>query len=416
MRCLLTLICVLIVLPAVSVAGEVTVRLAYGVEMDDAGRGLREAINRFEERGPLPAEWTAVEVARGESAKLDAHTFLVLSQAPSGAPQLMFIDGSDLHREVLREGEELQLGRLHVIPTELSSDRTRAKLLVRADAPKTAKAIAKSDTKITGHPGRRELTVSSDNDAVLSFANDYLRHLNDGLAASEAERMAIAGFRQPPGGLEAPRGRYVDPTNVMEGRDADFQPLAARVTLRVVRGESTAVRELCSSWEYNNTGRGNSDPPVRVSGGGSGADVSVGGRGDRFRYRLRALEAEGRVNVENETLVRVPLGGSTQFSLGGPRGFMEAWIHAQPRGRNQTELLIDHLEGDWGFLGSISTRVRFRDGQTLPLAQNSYSRSSSSSSGPPIVSGLPYVGPFFGNERSVVESGSYALIATMELE
>ncbi len=407
---------VLVLLPVFAFGGEVSVRLASGVKMDDAGRALREALDRLETGSGLPSAWTSVRLTRGESHQLANNTFLVLSEDANNRPQLLFVDGSELHRETLREGEEVRLGRLQVIMTLAIHNGAQADLLVRAEPVVEDDVEGEkrtSPTEITGLVNERELRIKSPDRAALDFSATFLRQLNYGKSPAEAERLAHGELVAP---KAAAAGAYTDATNVLEGRAEKFQPLAARVTLRLVRGESSAIRELCTSWQYRNTGRGNSDPPVSLRGGGRGADISVGARGDRFQYRLRALEAQGSVKVENETLVRVPLGGHSSLNLNGPRGYMEAWVHATPRGQEHVELLIDHLSGDWNFLGSMSTRVRMRDGQTTALAQNTYQRSSSSSSGPPIISGIPYIGPAFGNERRVVESSTYALLATMELE
>ena len=58
----------------------------------------------------------------------------------------------------------------------------------------------------------------------------------------------------------------------------------------------------------------------------------------------------------------------------------------------------------------------FQNGQTLQVAKNSSSRTTSSSSGTPIIKDIPYIGPGFGNSQSSSESESYAVFVTVELD
>jgi hypothetical protein len=91
-------------------------------------------------------------------------------------------------------------------------------------------------------------------------------------------------------------------------------------------------------------------------------------------------------------------------------------VRARAVGRNQVEVSIDQQGGDWSFLGAVATTLRFRPGQTLTVAQSTTSRTSSSSSGTPILSQIPYAGPAFGSSSSSSQNSSYALYATVDVE
>ena len=109
------------------------------------------------------------------------------------------------------------------------------------------------------------------------------------------------------------------------------------------------------------------------------------------------------------------MGGRTRFELQGPGGMVYAYLAARRAGKGAL-LSISNTSGDWSFVGGLSTTVRLNNGQTVTLARNTFSRTQTQTSSVPIVSGVPYAGALFGNERTVRENSSYALIATMEFQ
>jgi hypothetical protein len=102
--------------------------------------------------------------------------------------------------------------------------------------------------------------------------------------------------------------------------------------------------------------------------------------------------------------------------ISGPGGQASAYVHVRRAGRSAVELAFDHFSGDWSFVGSANSRLRVSDGRTVLVAKNTYSRTESHRSGPPIISGIPYIGPMLGSESSSREESCYALYATVVLE
>ncbi len=78
--------------------------------------------------------------------------------------------------------------------------------------------------------------------------------------------------------------------------------------------------------------------------------------------------------------------------------------------------MVDSQSGDWSSLGSVSTRVRVRDGATVPLARSATSITRESRSGPPIVGDIPFAGPLIGSSSRSSHQSDYALFATVVVE
>jgi hypothetical protein len=283
-------------------------------------------------------------------------------------------------------GRSTAAGALELLPTNLSSGNQSATLLVRGNPQVSAEAAAQQSTlppaTINASLATRAMTVTSDSPRSVEFARVFLEELNAGRAPQAARTLArsmaaaprVAG--RPVDDSAGPRPRsYVDATNVLDAPEVEGAlPHSALVTFHLVRGELSAINELSSSWQYDSTGRSNPDPPVRVRGGGDGADVRVGRPGDRFRYKLRALEAERRANVQSESFIRVMIGGHGDLRISGPGGQASAYVHVRRAGRSAVELAFDHFSGDWSFVGSANSRLRVSDGRTVLVAKNTYSR------------------------------------------
>ena len=405
-------------------AERVSVALGPAVELDEAGRGLRMAINAFEQAlaSPLPDAWSRVALSERESLSLGAGNFLLVLAAAKQETTIMFVDEDGPHQARLAAGTQMELGSIEAILVS-TRDGGPVELLLRKQERVPlllpTKAGVKSATRISGVPTPPEIIVETASPKIAEFAVAFLDEYNrtrDSVAAASAARDAVpVTLDSVPTSERRPvRAEYADPVNMFEPRQTD-QPIAALVTLHLVRGEDTALRALSGRYEYRSDGRAANDPNVRVSGGGDGLDVGIGRARDRFQGRLQALESEGQAHSESETFVRVPLGGESLLRLGGPSGHMEAWIAARPAGR-AVQLEIDQRSGDWSFLGGVSTTVRVRDGETVTQARNTSTRVSSSRSGPPVITGIPYLGPLTGTTTEQREGQTYALYATVELE
>ncbi|MCB2153283.1 hypothetical protein KQI84_00225 [bacterium] len=415
------LVIVFTILAGLLAAEPVSVRLSPGVDLDEAGRSLRMAINAYEEalKSPLPDAWSRLSMRPDESLSFGKGLFLLAIRAGAQDATLMFIDEEGPHRADLASGNQVALGTIDVILVTTREDASIEILFRRHDRVpplQPTKPGEKSPTRISGVVSPPEIIVQSPSPQTAAFAEAFLLEYNrtqDAMAAAEKAREAVPiAFEATP--HELIDGGHGDPYESIQAYE-DQQPLSALVTLHLVRGEASALKALSTKVTYRSDGSSPDDPSVRVSGGGRGLGVGVGNAGDRFRGRLRALESEGQVQSQSETFVRVPLGGESLLRLDGPSGYLEAWVSARPSGRGVL-LDLDQRSGNWSFLGGVSTSVRIRDGETVTLARNISTRTTSSSSGPPIVGGIPYVGPLLGSSSRTSRESSYALYATVELE
>ncbi|MBI5153668.1 hypothetical protein HZA57_00390 [Candidatus Poribacteria bacterium] len=400
-------------------AETISVVLSPTVNLDEAGASLREAVTAYEAAvsSALPESWTPLELEKGRDQPLNGGSAFVLKQSRDGEAEIVLTNHDGARGGTFRTGVEMELGPVRVILLGCAAGGP-AEILYRAKEPAALLQAPEEDntseTEIEGHERDHTIVVTSPSPDVAEFSRLFLAGLNNGLKPGDAAFMARE--KVPPGVVRATAGgasrSYVDPVNMFDDREP---ATSALVTLHLVRGDSSSIKALSGSGSYQSDGRTPDRPRVQASGGGAGASVTLGSPGDRFQGRLDALEASGKVHTESSTFLRVPLGGEGNLRIAGPSGTLDAWIHARPRGR-MVELAIDQLSGDWSFLGAVATTVQARDGQSVMLAQNTFERSSSASSGVPILGGVPYVGSLFRNEVHTSESGTYALFATLELE
>ncbi|MCC6545868.1 hypothetical protein IT570_01775 [Candidatus Sumerlaeota bacterium] len=403
--------------------GEIVIPVKSSVTMDEIGRSLRRAVNAYEDaqRSPVPQAWTRMSLVEGENERLGDDLFIALLPPAENGVRVTVVDADGPHEGVFAAGREQTLGPLRVLLMGTSSSGRAADVMIRAATGATllgAEGEGTSATRIAGHFEAKCFTVSSEDPKVLRFARTFVEGMDAGKPAEEAAR---AGWDVAPPvnpdvvglGMQQPRDVYTDSRNYAWGNEAEV--FAAGVTLRLLRGDDIAIRELANSWSYNSAGRMNSNPNVRVGSGARGTTVGVGDGADAVKYRLRALEKEGRIRVDAETYVHVPINGRTRFQLQGPEGVVFAYLAARRAG-DGVLLSISNTTGDWSFVGAVNTTVRMRNGQTVTLARNTFSRTESQSSSVPIVSGVPYAGALFRNERTVKENSSFALVATMEFQ
>lgn len=405
--------------------GSGTIALPDGVDLDTAGQSLRRALNAWEGAAGQSgfATWTRVTVARGAGLRLGHDTFFMLLEgAHSESARVMFVGPDGPVNATVFKGREAAVGPLRVIYLFASFSGDTAEFLLKdAETAPTAflsDTPANSTTRIRGFEDPPRLVVQSSNARALSFARDFVGELGKRKSAEEAAELA---WRLNPPPTPAPAVRamqeqdYTDPTNILDDLEND-QPFAVAVDLNLVRGDESLLAQILSEYDYNSAGRVPENPRVSASSDAEGGAVDIGSPGDRFRARLRALERTGRVHTDSSTLVRVPLNGYADFNLSMAGSGVSARLYAQRSGRQHVVLDIDNQSGDWGTVGSVTTRVRARDGQTLAIARNTMRRTTSSSSGVPIASDLPYIGVLFGNSRRTEEGSTYALFATVTIE
>lgn len=421
------LVVALLALPLALMAGTVRVVIEKGVSLDDAGRDLRRALNAYEaaQTGGIPDGWTRLDLATGRSTKLGRDLFVVL--LTGGAEhRVMVVDAQGPHEATVVQGREASAGPLSfmlVKPADSYAGGTAAFLIRGADARPVLedKKNEGSLTKIEGEEEPEALVVTSPDPDALKFAERFLKEFNAGRPAEECARAArtaapLKAISAVPGTDEsAARRDYTDPTNFTLPENSE-DPYSAVVTLRLVRGDTESIGELSTTMRYTNQGRVPKDPRVQARTGPDGGTVEYGSPGDRFRAKLEVLEKNGKIDTESQTILRVPLGGSSDFNLQGGGKLVEATISATRSGRDGVRLELDNRSGDWGVLGTVTTTARVRNGQTVLLARNTYSRQSESSSGVPILSGVPWVGPVFGSQSRSKQTQDYALFATVELD
>lgn len=405
--------------------GSGTVALPEGLDLDTAGQALRRALNAWEGasgRSGFPT-WTRVTVARGTGLRLGEDTFfMLLDGARSESARVMFVGPDGPVNATVQKGRETAVGPLRVIYLFASISGETAEFLLKdgetAPAAFLSDRAANSSTRIRGFENPPRLVIESSQPRALLFSRDFVAEL---AKRKSAEAAAEHAWRLNPPPTPAPGARgpevrnYTDPTNILDDLEND-QPFAVAVDLNLVRGDESLLAQILSEYDYNSTGRVPENPRVTASSGAEGGAVDIGSPGDRFRARLRALERTGRVHTDSSALVRVPLNGHASFTLNTAGTGLSARLYAQRSGRQHVILDIDNQTGDWGTVGSVTTRVRARDGQTLAIARNTMRRSTSASSGVPIVSSLPYVGVLFGNSQRTEEGHTYALFATVTIE
>lgn len=425
-------LCVLAMLLALAVSaaaqpGSAVLRLGSGIDLDDAGRALRQAVTAWEQAasGPAPGVWTTYELSPHRSVQLGTDLHLMLMGVEANGARVMVVDADGPHQTTLSVGQEATLGALRVIAIASDSRRDSARVMIRSveSAPRLLDPPAgnRSPTRIHGYENPNRLVVEAPDGRTAEFCRAFVEQYN---RTGDARRAADAAWEAVPppsrpgrsaalgdGGARGHEGGLHDLSDV-----AASLPHTAVVTLRVVRGESSALRTLTGEVAYDSTGTGTRNPRVTGTAGADGGTVTVGSQGDRVRARLHALEREGRVNVESENLVRVPVGGRSSFRLHGSGGSVSGTVTARRAGRDAVELAVNQSSGDASFLGSVSTTGRFTDGQSRVLAQRTASRTASVQSGPPIVGQIPYAGPMIGSSASSREESSYVLIATVQLE
>lgn len=424
---LLALACPALAAPP-AVAGPIAVSIPRRVDFDAAGASLRRALNAYEDAraSALPQAWTRVQLVRGATATLTPRLLLRLDSVDERAIRLMVVGDEGPLAGELSLGNELTLDPLRFLLLGTQPQSGVADVMMIAAVPATVLSDnaerGASPIAITGEAAARRVMVSGGDAEAMAFAREFL---NAVVAGNDAETAARRARDQHPPRSRAfalvaepiaTAGALVEgPYDVAAVAEASF---AAGVTLTLVRGESSALRQLSTGWAYDSEGRSPESPRVGArSNRDGGATVTYGSPGDAFRARLDALESSGSVRVESSTYLYVPLdGGEAGFRISGTNAGASGYVSARPAGPDSVVLDIDTSNADRSSLGSISTRVRVRNGCTVRLGGSSTTITSSSSSNAPVIGSVPYIGPLSGRTQSSSYASDYALFATVQLQ
>ncbi len=409
-------------------AGEKVYSFRSVEAMDNAGRDLRRAVSAWQDAsGGVSTNWMPVEISPATRVALGGGLTLLYVDAlrvdGKSAARLLLLAGESAPTKVVAEGETAELGPVEVqVVTVSATSRGRTILLVRraGEVPVLVENPGKRAwPKLNGDTETRRLTVVSNHEEELRFVEAFMSRLMEGQSAREA---AGTAFKLVP--PLAPRPAAADTADWTPGGSADDYAGGAddgnwagavRVTLRSVVGDESAVRELSSSVGYNSEGR-TDRPRVTASGGAGGTEVTVGDANDRFSGKIRALEAEGRINVTNETNALIELGSDTRMAIDGGGRTFDVILGTRNAGR-QVLLDVDLIERNAGTAGQRRRqRIRVSDGSTVQIAGFTQTRNSTSSSQTPVLGGIPWLGSIFKGERRESGNLSMALFATVERE
>jgi hypothetical protein len=405
------LILVMTMLAAGVSAETATIRVPSAVPMDKAGQTLRRAFNGYERAliVGLPQAWSQVSLPQGAVVEIDADHRLLLAKATAREAEVLHLHGAESTTLKLVPGATLEAGELSLVLT--STNSTSVRLMVRATrltpAFQDARPAGGSRVAIDNFSGS-VLTIGSVDARDLRFAERFLKDWFGGL--SEADALATAWKAYPPARIySAPVAAepYVDPTNIIPSEAEG--PGDVTVTLTSILADSAAFGSLQTAIAYRSDGADRGG--VRAGMSGAGVQAGYGQAGDRFRAALSALEQSGSVRERNETILRIPLYGEGSFSIQGGGIASSGIVGARVQGARIT--LDFSLRGS----GNVTrSSVSLRPGQTVLVTRHQSSRTETHSSGPPLVGGIPFVGPALGNSSRSSGQSEWALYATVERE
>lgn len=395
------------------------VPLRSGQDLDVVGKTVRRAITAHELAGSdsPPAKWTRVSLEQGESAQLGGNVFLHRRPAQDLEEAVVMVIGDDGPMQTsLMPGDERTVGPVRLIRLPGTTNGREIEFLVRSAGMPPVLADPPTDHEsaviVTGLNNPRRIVINGPNRNRVRFGAAVAEGLAEGAEAEEAARAAWEKF--PPDARSLSRANsLLLPSGDTEAGD---RPHTAAVTLQLIRAEVEALKGLSSSFGGNPFAGTSNDLHVSARTGAEGGSITFTDTSGAYRASLEALESKGEAHVSSETFVRVPIGGGASFSFRGPNGMVRGYLRAEPRGPHHVLLSIDDEAGDWSFLGSVSTTLVFRDGQTIMVTQNRDSRGERLRSGPPVLADVPYAGDLFGARIDKDRRTSMALLATVELE
>jgi hypothetical protein len=410
---------VLVALASMAFAEAITEQVPEAISQDVAGATLRRAFNRFEqaEAEGLPQSWTIVALDQGALFDVGGDHRLLLLKTNRSSATILCLTGSRSETVTLTPGPSEPVGELTL--TLIDAGFSEARLAVRAaelspafrDEPPARLTRVRIEAV-----GPQSLTVTSDTTQHLLFAGQFLKQWRGGLVPEEALRDAWTNHPPQRPSLLAARpaaDRYTDRANILDPEDDSMGDVLVTLTSALVA--SSAMNQIMTSLEYRSDGYDNPNPPVSARGGDDGLDVTYGRPGDRFQATLHALEREGKIKSRSEAAVRIPMNGYGTFNYSSGSGYATGEVQARYRGK-RIALDFDFDSGDGANQGGQSSRIMLRDGQTALVSRFQSSREESFQSGPPLVTGIPWLGPFFGNSRNSSDKYDWALFATVDVD
>lgn len=432
MKSIFALLLLLIFAPSPVAAEERTFFFRTEAEMDATAKDLRRALNAWGNASDGPTEdWSPLEIPTTGRVELGGGLMLVVvetkrEQTDTGTVnlvRLMLVSGEDSATGVLREGETLTLSPLQIQGVRIASaTRTNSTLLIKRIEPVAqlmdAKPLGPTSARIQGDIEVLRLSVASDDEREMQFVQRFMDEMKKGNSAKKSAKAAFSAVpplarRSAPEPIDG--GRFAPKSATMESGSYGGLPGSIMVTVSSVTGEEHAIRELASEIAYRSDGR-KGNPSVSASSDAGGTDVTVGNRRDQFSGKLHALEAAHRVNVSNTSMSLVELGGSTRMAIQGNGVTYDIVLNASASGRSAVLLDIDLFERNAGSGSNRKQRVRVSDGATVQLASFTSTRSSSSSSGVPLLRDIPLVGGAFENSQSSSSNFTNAIFATVEFQ
>lgn len=378
--------------------------------VDDAGMDMRRALQAWEREPATTTQiWQPLDLEEGESIPLGTQDHILLLSGTSAGSEILIINADGPQRIKLRVGQQTTASPYDVLL--VGSQRGRASVMIRLEGEATSVPRSAEAIQILGYEQPNRLEVVSNQPGALEFAELYLEQRNKGAFHESAYAAALIATSEPT--LSLPKRGLPEDDSFDFGNDP--LPTQALITFRVIRGSESAFQALSGAGSYRSDAPNNPSPPIRAKSDGAGGQVIVGRPGDRFQYELKALESKGSVRVESESFVRVLVGENGRYSFNGPGGNASGDVYTRRRGRG-VEVSFSQGSGDRSGFGITNSRLVFQNGQTLQVAKNSSSRTTSSKSGTPIIQDIPYIGPGLGSSQSSQDSESYALYVTVELE
>lgn len=407
---ILSAIALVSALAAPAAAEFITLRVPPSVGVDAAGMTLRQALNAYEraESEGLPQAWTLVVARKGELLDLGGDNRLLLTQTTSASAEILHLKGAESSTLVLPVGATTSSGDLTLVLAAVGRSDARLTARARDLSPAFSDVRPDGGSRVrVENPSGPTLRIESPESRDLRFSERFLREWFAGVPKDDALRSAWTAHppQRTARTVATATPSYVDPTNMFSPEDDGLGDVT--VSLSAVMADASAIGVLNSSISYRSDGaRGDGAVGGRMDG--DGVDVRYGRPGDRFRATLSALEREGRVRSLSEATVRVPLGGEGSFNFDGANGPTDGYVSARGQGKR---IILDFSFGAGA--GQSNSRVAVQDGQTVLVTRYRSSRTETSSSGPPLVTGIPYVGPLIGNSSKASRETEWALYATV---
>lgn len=343
----------------------------------------------------------------------------------------------------LKQGEWTRIGSSYSLRwVDLTAD-SKYLVQVRKESRSAAAAAAGSATAppaydpeatgvwIASEDSPARLVVISRESLALAFISEYIENRRQGMDPDTALR--VARRRQPapaptpaPGATTAAPARAAAATATAGERATPAPrrterptigseiPRSVLLTFGVQGGSRVSGGATSGNLRVESFGGGGRGGRTQVGGsaGGAGGQVHINKPG-KYQYSFGASEGETITTTTNDTFLLVPMNGEASGSLVDSAGrYVEVTAAASPAGRSQVRVEMDFRTGGQ----SWTTTVLVRDGQTLTVGGSSGSTTTSSRSGVPILSDVPYAGGAVGNRSQTRSTGSSAFTVSARFQ